>query len=90
MLNAPICSSLNRTMRTAVSAKAKWKFSLKHGKAGWLKFDKGDTITNIVWEHPDPWCWCGTTRKGQWGILPQAFLDPNTAQDDGGGYFSLN
>ncbi|KAK9436894.1 SH3 domain-containing protein [Metarhizium brunneum] len=47
MLNAPVGSGLNGAVRTAVSARAKWKFSPKHGKDGWLRFDKGDAITNI-------------------------------------------
>ncbi|KHN97973.1 Src-domain containing protein [Metarhizium album ARSEF 1941] len=86
MLVAP-SSSLNGTARTAVSAKAKWKFSPKHGKAGWLRFDRGDTIANINWEHPDDWYWCGTTRRGEWGVFPQAFLDPNTVKDETPGNF---
>lgn len=109
MLNAPVGSGLGRAMRTAVSARAKWKFSPKHGKDGWLRFDKGDAITNIscgfffgdggivngtlIWglgQHPDHWCWCGTTRNGTWGIFPQAFLDPNTVKDGGSGYFSVD
>jgi hypothetical protein len=99
MLKAPLNSSLNKGIRSLVSAKAKWKFAPKHGKPNWLKFDKGDTITNIgceycrrskcrdgtdfrIGHHPDDWCWCGFTSKGDWGFFPQAFIDPNTVQDD--------
>ncbi|KAG6012053.1 hypothetical protein E4U54_007754 [Claviceps lovelessii] len=82
ILIPPENTSLSKSMRSQISGKAKWKFSMKSSKElPWLKFDKGDTITNIGWEHPDHWCWCGTNAKGHWGIFPQAYLDPNTVLD---------
>ncbi|KAK2612701.1 hypothetical protein QQS21_001318 [Conoideocrella luteorostrata] len=104
MLIPPAESRLDKRIKTYVSGKAKWKFSLKQNKeVPWLKIDKGDTIRNIgckilqrrtkgrretrltfrlIGEHPDHWCWCGTNAKGDWGIFPQAYIDPNTVQDD--------
>ncbi|KAG6000655.1 hypothetical protein E4U21_005258 [Claviceps maximensis] len=79
----PENTKLSKSMRSYTCGKAKWKFSMKSGKdLPWLKFDKGDTITNIGWEHPDHWCWCGMNSKGHWGIFPQAYIDPNTVVDD--------
>ncbi|KAG5974341.1 hypothetical protein E4U55_008230 [Claviceps digitariae] len=83
MLIPPQNTRLSKSVRSYTSGKAKWKFSMKSTKElPWLKFDKGDTITNIGWEHPDHWCWCGMNAKGHWGIFPQAYIDPNTVLDD--------
>ncbi|KAG6014234.1 hypothetical protein E4U41_004896 [Claviceps citrina] len=82
VLIPPENSRLTRDIRSRTLGRAKWKFSMDSaGELPWLKFDKGDTITNIGWEHPDHWCWCGTNAKGSWGIFPQAYLDPNTVLD---------
>jgi len=71
-----------------VRAKARWKFvqrdKEKDKNGEWLKFDKGDTITNIAWAHPDHWCWSGSTSKGKSGIFPAAFLDHSTVQEPNG------
>ncbi|KAG6027979.1 hypothetical protein E4U40_001265 [Claviceps sp. LM458 group G5] len=83
LLIPPEDTRLSKSIKSRTSGKAKWKFSMKSGKElPWLKFDKGDTITDIGYEHPDHWCWCGVNTKGQWGIFPQAYLDPNTVRDD--------
>lgn len=39
--------------------------------------DKSELISTLG-EHPDHWCWCGNNNKGEWGIFPQAFIDPNS------------
>lgn len=51
MLLPPANTKLTKGVKTQVSAKAKYKFASKYGKAGWLKFDKGDTITSIGCEY---------------------------------------
>lgn len=83
MLLPPENASLFKAVTSQISGRAKWKFSVKSRKdSPWLKFDKGDTITNIGWVHPDHWCWCGMNSKSNWGIFPQAYIDPNTVRDD--------
>ncbi|ATY60405.1 RING finger domain-containing [Cordyceps militaris] len=63
-------------------AKARWKFAYKDkDKTDWLKFEKGEVITNISWVYPEHWCWSGTNAKGKWGLFPQVFLDSNTVQE---------
>ncbi|KAG5926465.1 hypothetical protein E4U42_003286 [Claviceps africana] len=71
MLIPPENIRLSKSIRSRTFGKAKWKFSMTSGnkELPWLKFDKGDTITNIGWEHPDHWCWCGMNAKGHWDGL---------------------
>lgn len=38
------------------------------------------SLTLPAGEHPEHWCWSGMNTKGQWGIFPQAFIDPMTVQ----------
>lgn len=48
MLLPPENTMLSKAVTSRISGRAKWKFSVKSGKGTpWLKFDKGDTITNI-------------------------------------------
>ncbi|KAL2753779.1 hypothetical protein ACRALDRAFT_2029534 [Sodiomyces alcalophilus JCM 7366] len=70
-------SAMGHTMATA-----RWKFAPKSKDEGdWLKFEKGELITNISWLHIDHWCWSGMNSKGKWGIFPQAFIEPNTLKE---------
>ncbi|KKA28925.1 hypothetical protein TD95_002485 [Thielaviopsis punctulata] len=64
-------------------ATARWKFAPKQHKAAgkgggttdWLKFDRGDTITQIAWVARGHWCWSGVNAKGKWGIFPASHVD---------------
>ncbi|SPN99624.1 uncharacterized protein DNG_02476 [Cephalotrichum gorgonifer] len=67
---------------STVKAVARWKFVAKDkSKAEWLKFDKGDVISNINWSDRDHWCWSGTNSKGKWGIFPKSHLDLQTLRE---------
>ncbi|KAK2028058.1 SH3 domain-containing protein [Colletotrichum zoysiae] len=65
-----------------ISAVARWKFAPRTKDGGdWLRFDQGDTITNISWAWQDHWCWSGTNAKGVWGIFPRTHIDSNTIRE---------
>ncbi|KAK3323942.1 hypothetical protein B0T19DRAFT_443394 [Cercophora scortea] len=73
-----------------ISATARWKRSPKDKENSgsvddssnhWLKFDKGEVITNISFPYPEHWCWSGCNSRGKWGIFPQAFMQPNTMKE---------
>ncbi|TLS29570.1 hypothetical protein PpBr36_01283 [Pyricularia pennisetigena] len=66
-------------------AVARWKFSVKGKDRGeWLKFDKGETITDIGWVHPGHWCWSGVNAKGKWGIFPRSHIEVSTLKEGDG------
>lgn len=66
-------------------AVARWKFSVKGKERGeWLKFDKGEVISDIGWVHPGHWCWSGTNSKGKWGIFPRSHIDISTLKGGDG------
>ncbi|VUC25346.1 unnamed protein product [Clonostachys rosea] len=77
----PPPSNMIRYDRSSLlQAKARWKFSIKEKNkdkdtVNWLKFDKGDVITNISYVNADNWCWTGTNSKGKTGIFPKDFID---------------
>lgn len=50
-LTAPMSNNLVSVGANSARATAKWKFSPTYGKTTWLKFDKGDEITNISCEY---------------------------------------
>ena len=51
ILTAPMSDTLVNVGGNSARATAKWKFSPKCDKTTWLKFDKGDEITNIGCEY---------------------------------------
>ncbi|KAH8839189.1 hypothetical protein MCOR27_005826 [Pyricularia oryzae] len=66
-------------------AVARWKFSIKGKERGeWLKFDKGEIITDIGWVHPGHWCWSGVNAKGKWGIFPRSHIEVSTLKEGEG------
>ncbi|ROT40208.1 hypothetical protein SODALDRAFT_306264 [Sodiomyces alkalinus F11] len=82
-LDPPPMSEIRMGAMSHATATARWKFAPKSKEEGeeWLKFEKGEEITNISWLHADHWCWSGTNSKGKWGIFPQAFIEPNTVKE---------
>ncbi|KAM0325474.1 hypothetical protein ACHAQA_007461 [Verticillium albo-atrum] len=66
-----------------VEAVAKWRFMPKGKDLDWLRFDKGEVVTNITWSAEEHWCWSGKNAKGQWGLFPQIFVDSNTVRELG-------
>ncbi|KAF3350472.1 hypothetical protein EV126DRAFT_507593 [Verticillium dahliae] len=68
---------------SGVEAVAKWRFAPKGKDVDWLRFDKGEVITNITWSSEEHWCWSGKNNKGQWGLFPQIFVDSNTVRELG-------
>jgi hypothetical protein len=61
--------------QSSLVAFARWDFKPKEGKEGWLKFSKGDKISNIGYTFQDQWCWSGQTKNGKWGLFPACFVD---------------
>ncbi|KAI6785438.1 uncharacterized protein J7T54_007080 [Emericellopsis cladophorae] len=82
-LDAPSTSEIRYERSSIIRAKARWRFSVKEKEknADWLKFDKGDIITNISYVDFEHWCWTGTNAKGKSGIFPKDFLDPATISE---------
>lgn len=78
-LDLPAREDLLMNQASPLVATARWDFKPKDAKdttRGWLKFSKGDTITNIGYTFQDQWCWSGCTNKGRnWGVFPQAFVE---------------
>lgn len=78
-LDLPAREDLLMNQSSPLVATAKWDFKPKETKdttRGWLKFSKGDLITNIGYTFQDQWCWSGCTNKGKtWGVFPQAFVE---------------
>ncbi|KAE8441922.1 hypothetical protein EG329_004180 [Mollisiaceae sp. DMI_Dod_QoI] len=78
-LDLPAREDLVMNQASPLVATAKWDFKPKDAKdttRGWLKFNKGDLITNIGYTFQDQWCWSGSTNKGKnWGLFPQAFVE---------------
>ncbi|KAM0277696.1 hypothetical protein ACHAQH_005639 [Verticillium albo-atrum] len=44
---------------SGVEATAKWRFAPKGKDIDWLRFEKGEAITNITWSSEEHWCWSG-------------------------------
>jgi hypothetical protein len=62
--------------QSSLVAYARWEFKPKEAKeGGWLRFAKGDKITNIGYTFQDQWCWSGQTKNGKWGLFPAAFVE---------------
>ncbi|KAK2008597.1 SH3 domain-containing protein [Colletotrichum eremochloae] len=81
-LEAPPKEEVRMDTASNISAVARWKFAPRTKDGGdWLRFDQGDTITNISWAWQDHWCWSGTNTKGVWGIFPQTHIDSNTVRE---------
>ncbi|CZR64176.1 uncharacterized protein PAC_14073 [Phialocephala subalpina] len=78
-LDLPAREDLLMNQASPLVATAKWDFKPKEAKdstRGWLKFNKGDLITNIGYTFQDQWCWSGYTNRGKaWGLFPQAFVE---------------
>ncbi|KAH7328318.1 hypothetical protein B0I35DRAFT_473047 [Stachybotrys elegans] len=83
-LDKPPAHDIRTGGTSSIRAKAKWRFKPEEEDQGdWLKFSKGETISNINWAYIDHWCWSGVNAKGKWGIFPQAFIDTNTIEELG-------
>ncbi|KJZ79231.1 hypothetical protein HIM_01382 [Hirsutella minnesotensis 3608] len=81
-LEPPPASEVQLGGSSRVCARARWKFAPKDkDAANWLKFDRHETITNILWPHAEHWCWSGINAKGKWGIFPRAFIDMDTVHE---------
>ncbi|CAK7206868.1 hypothetical protein SEUCBS139899_009674 [Sporothrix eucalyptigena] len=65
------------------TARWKWASSSVYRNSDWLRLDRNETVSNIVWAHPDHWCWAGTNAKGKWGYFPQSHIEPNSLRDGG-------
>lgn len=65
---------------------AKWKWDPgAAAKDGWLGFDKGEKLTNVVWPAEsgrEAWCWSGSTSKGKFGVFPRSHIDESSLRDD--------
>ena len=71
-------STLQATMRW------KWASSSAYRNSDWLRLDRNETVSNIVWAYPEHWCWAGTNAKGKWGYFPQSHIMPGSLVDGGG------
>ncbi|KAL3420138.1 hypothetical protein PVAG01_08637 [Phlyctema vagabunda] len=76
MLDTPVREDVLMNPQSTLFATARWDFKPKDTKDGtWLKFSKGDRISNIGYTFQDQWCWSGQTSKGKWGLFPAAFVE---------------
>ncbi|KAF7562489.1 hypothetical protein G7046_g1630 [Stylonectria norvegica] len=83
-LDQPPSRHIKLGVSSPVRATTRWKFDQKEKdkfKGDWLKFGKGETITDITWPYPEYWCWSGTNSKGKYGIFPRDFIDMETVED---------
>ncbi|WQF80174.1 Putative SH3 domain-containing protein [Colletotrichum destructivum] len=85
-LEPPPKSEVRMDTTSNISAVARWRFAPRPKDGGdWLRFDRGERITNISWAWQDHWCWSGTNAKGVWGIFPQTHVDGNTMRETSDG-----
>ncbi|TIC98868.1 hypothetical protein CH35J_005544 [Colletotrichum higginsianum] len=85
-LEPPPKSEVRMDTTSNISAVARWRFAPRAKDGGdWLRFDRGERITNISWAWQDHWCWSGTNAKGVWGIFPQTHVDGNTMRETSDG-----
>jgi hypothetical protein len=84
-LDPPPASMIKYDRTSLIRGRARWKFSVKDkdskDKIEWLKFEKGEVISNIAWVDSNYWCWSGTNSKGKTGIFPQACIDTGHLQE---------
>ncbi|KAL7628424.1 hypothetical protein AAE478_002627 [Parahypoxylon ruwenzoriense] len=52
----------------------RWKCDVKDTAAGWLPFDKDETLSNVSWLNQDDWCWFGMKKNGKVGIFPRSHV----------------
>ncbi|KAL1898418.1 hypothetical protein Cpir12675_001883 [Ceratocystis pirilliformis] len=81
-LEQPPADQIQHKPTSTVQAVARWKFAPRSkGKNDWLKFDKGDVISNIAFASRNHWCWSGTNSKGKRGIFLASHIDPNSVAE---------
>ncbi|KAI2610526.1 hypothetical protein GGR54DRAFT_370040 [Hypoxylon sp. NC1633] len=52
----------------------RWKWDVKDATAGWLSFDKEETLSHVGWINQDDWCWCGMKKNGKVGLFPRSHV----------------
>jgi len=76
VLEMPTNADRLMNAQSSLIAYSKWEFKPKEAKdGGWLRFSKGERISNIGYAFQDHWCWSGQNSKGKWGLFPAAFVD---------------
>lgn len=82
-LDPPPRNEIRTQGTSALRATTRWKWasSSAYRNSEWLKLDRNETVTNIIWSHPDHWCWAGTNAKGKWGYFPQSHIEPNSLKE---------
>lgn len=75
-----------KSRMSGLEAVARWKHTQKkepepsdrHGEGDgtpWLRFSKGEVLTQIAFPYPEFWCWAGRNSKGKWGLFPHVFTE---------------
>ena len=75
-----------KSRMSGLVAVARWKHTQKNepesgDKNGegdvtpWLRFSKGEVLTQIAFPYPEFWCWAGRNSKGKWGLFPHVFTE---------------
>ncbi|KIH93969.1 sh3 domain containing protein [Sporothrix brasiliensis 5110] len=82
-LDPPPRNEIRTQGTSALRATARWKWasSSAYRNSEWLKLDRNETVTNIIWSHPEHWCWAGTNARGKWGYFPQSHIEPNSLKE---------
>ncbi|CAK7270841.1 hypothetical protein SEPCBS119000_004291 [Sporothrix epigloea] len=84
-LNPPPRNEIRTQGTSALQATARWKWasSSVYRNSDWLRLDRNETVTNVIWAHPEHWCWAGINAKGKWGYFPQSHIEPNSLKEVG-------
>ncbi|OAA68406.1 sh3 domain containing protein [Niveomyces insectorum RCEF 264] len=82
-LDTPPRNEIRTQGTSALRATARWKWASgsAYRNTEWLRLDKNETVSNIVWSHPEHWCWAGTNSRGKWGYFPQSHIEPNSLKE---------
>lgn len=74
-IDPPPMGQIKMSGTSLIRAKARWKFSPKDkDKGDWLKFDKGDVITNINCMFPTNWCAVGSQKLTMYRAISGALV----------------
>ncbi|OIW31677.1 hypothetical protein CONLIGDRAFT_235012 [Coniochaeta ligniaria NRRL 30616] len=87
-MEAPPEREVRKTVGSGLRAVARWRRHPKEKdvkEGGWLRFEKGEVITNISFPYAEHWCWYGSNSRGRYGIFPQSHMEPNTLSETPGG-----
>ncbi|CAK7269766.1 hypothetical protein SEPCBS57363_003766 [Sporothrix epigloea] len=82
-LNPPPRNEIRTQGTSTLQATVRWKWASTsvYRSSDWLRLDRNETVTNIIWAHPEHWCWAGINSKGKWGYFPNSHIEPNSLKD---------